>query len=651
MLPATISKSKKLGLTVAFLLGTTALLQSCKAGQNPAQGKKDYRMDYPNLLNVVYTPNSGRLQGQGMFTDMGSWMGFTIPARGASYNGFCGPFDLDNRTWVSESVFKLSALNKNRQELVYKPDTAIYYPGKLLMKSSSGLEKLDQALVFITANHALLKCSSAKDVYFKLEGSLSGPMVWTRQGNSLLSTLKKGEIIMLSFPGNVSLDVSGKAYTASSKNCVRQLNVVVSYFNSSEEHSRRKAEAAGILKRANEKFDANSNRWNGYIRANLRSDMPLKNNKVMVKSIMTLISNWRSPKGALYHAGLVPSHAMDYFVGFWAWDSWKHAVALSSIDNKLAKDQMRTMFDYQDETGMIADCIYTDSAENNYRDSKPPLAAWAVDAIYKADGDKAFLKEMYPKLLKYYQWWYTYRDHDKNGICEYGATDGTLEAAKWESGMDNAIRFDRTMMLKNSPNAWSMDQESVDLNAYLHLEYELLKKFAKVLSVPFKEIDRKAVLQNYFFSNRNGYFFDKTLKGDFIEVYGPEGWTPLWTGLANKQQAERVAKIMFDPKKFSTYIPFPTAAADNPKFNSRGYWRGPIWLDQVYFAIAGLRKYGYTQEADTYTRQVFGRLKGLDGDAPIHENYDVHTGERLKASHFSWSAAHLFLMYKEMGKK
>lgn len=85
MLPATMNKFKKLGLTVAFLLGTTALLQSCKAGQNPAQGKKDYRMDYPNLLNVVYTPNSGRLQGQSMFTDMGSWRGFTIPARGASY--------------------------------------------------------------------------------------------------------------------------------------------------------------------------------------------------------------------------------------------------------------------------------------------------------------------------------------------------------------------------------------------------------------------------------------------------------------------------------------------------------------------------------------------------------------------------------------
>ena len=43
--------------------------------------------------------------------------------------------------------------------------------------------------------------------------------------------------------------------------------------------------------------------------------------------------------------------------------------------------------------------------------------------------------------------------------------------------------------------------------------------------------------------------------------------------------------MLQDTAKFSTYIPFPTIAADNPKYNPRGYWRGPIWLDQTYFAI------------------------------------------------------------------
>ena len=46
------------------------------------------------------------------------------------------------------------------------------------------------------------------------------------------------------------------------------------------------------------------------------------------------------------------------------------------------------------------------------------------------------------KLKQYHNWWYRDRDHDQDGICEYGSTDGSLIAAMWESGMDNAVRFD-----------------------------------------------------------------------------------------------------------------------------------------------------------------------------------------------------------------
>lgn len=76
----------------------------------------------------------------------------------------------------------------------------------------------------------------------------------------------------------------------------------------------------------------------------------------------------------------------------------------------------------------------------------------------------------------------------------------------------------------------------------------------------------------------------------------------------------------------------------------------PIWLDQTYFAIRGLRNYGYHKLADEYTLQVFDRLNGLKEGAPIHENYGTHTGERLKAPHFSWSSSHLLMMYDDYGK-
>ena len=391
-------------------------------------------------------------------------------------------------------------------------------------------------------------------------------------------------------------------------------------------------------------------RWEGYLTSTLRDDMPAEYDRIAVKAMTTLASNHRAARGGLLHDGIIPSHAVGYFVGLWAWDSWRFCAGAASFDPELAKNNIRAMFDYQQPDGMIIDCIYTDPAENNARDSKPPLVCWAVDKIYEATGDKEFLAEMYPQLMSYYKWWYAKRDHDRNGMCEYGSTDGTLEAAAWESGMDNAIRFDDVEMLANDgyDDAWSMNQESVDLNAYLAHECGFLKKFAGILGEKFDAPDYGDKVADYFFDSRRNFFFDRKIKDStFVGDPGCEAYTMLWTGIATPEQVAKMMPILTDTAKFSTYIPFPTVAADNPKYNPRGYWRGPIWLDQTYFAISGLRNYGYDDLADAYTRQVFDRLEGLKEGLPIHENYDTHTGKPLKAPHFSWSASHLIMLYKE----
>ena len=157
-----------------------------------------------------------------------------------------------------------------------------------------------------------------------------------------------------------------------------------------------------------------------------------------------------------------------------------------------------------------------------------------------------------------------------------------------------------------------MDQESVDLNAYLALECKLLKKFSSLLKIPFDAPDYSSQVADYFFDKNINFFCDRRLKdGSFIEEPGCEAYTPLWTRIATQAQVDSMLPMLQDTAKFSTYIPFPTIAADNPKYNPRGYWRGPIWLDQTYFAIRGLRNYGYNQLADEYTLQVFDRLSGV----------------------------------------
>jgi putative isomerase len=106
---------------------------------------------------------------------------------------------------------------------------------------------------------------------------------------------------------------------------------------------------------------------------------------------------------------------------------------------------------------------------------------------------------------------------------------------------------------------------------------------------------------------------------------------------------------MLDTTKFATYIPFPTLTADHPDFKpNHGYWRGPVWLDQAYFAIEGLRNYGYDDEALQFSKNLFDRLEGLkNADDPIRENYHPHIGEGMESKHFSWSAAHLMMLLTE----
>ena len=73
------------------------------------------------------------------------------------------------------------------------------------------------------------------------------------------------------------------------------------------------------------------------------------------------------------------------------------------------------------------------------------------------------------------------QDHDGNGLCEYGSTDGSRIAAAWESGMDNAVRFDSAVIVKNGAFSYSFNQESVDLNAYLYAEKKHLASLADIL--------------------------------------------------------------------------------------------------------------------------------------------------------------------------
>lgn len=623
-----------------------------------------------DLLDFHAKPKSENDRSWQVHFDSGAWHGFSLPPARTSATGFVGPFSLypQNGRWLGSMFAQLrlvDAATGNEVGLSETDGGGHSCPGWLARTAQARGLSVRQTLFTPTDSRSLvrivLRSTRARSLRLEVVGQSAFAGTAQALGNAatVLFAGGKGRVItrLPGIPATATADPQGRHTIATKAPLRLKANVpMVIFVEVDYLDSQQLPGSTGSVKHEAQ-WAATQNRWQGYLaragklRPELQSDPGYR--RIAAKAVQTLIGNWRAPRGDLKHAGLFPSYSNPDFNGFWAWDSWKHAAALARFAPDLAKDQVRAMFDYQDEHGMVADVIYADKAENNWRDTKPPLAAWAVREIYRATGDQSFVREMYPKLLRYHRWWYANRDHDRDGLAEYGSTDGTRIAAAWESGMDNAVRFDDAKMLKNAEGAWSLDQESVDLNAYLYAEKRFLAELAPVAGQPN---DRPLLLaeasalklrvQTAMFDTEQGYFFDIGIgDGKPVGVFGPEGWIPLWADMASPDQTRRVASVMLDPARFATKFPFPTLDASHPKFSPiKGYWRGPVWMDQAWFAVLALERNGFGKEADVMRRRLLDNAAGLKARAPFYENYDPLTGNGYQSPNFSWAAAHYLLL-------
>ncbi len=671
----------------------TLLLTTCHPPpiqtEIPLQKEALQIRDFPNVLNYIGRPKNLKDPSVYAFSDLGAWHGYALPdsANRSLLGSFMGPLLMtqDNGIWISPCLSRLHIMDmKTGLPIDFanaEVEEVVAFPGRLIQrfKTAEPPLSISSTLIFVSDRSAMMRIQVTNlyedEVAIKMRwsgNSFFPAKVFSEQADGVQIDFEKNNhigMISTGEPQHTTYHVEGETYEIflppkriGSKATLESL-LIHSFCFSREEWEKEKKVLAQILPSQAAVFGQNTERWNSLLQSTLTHESsalvaPI-NRRAAVKCLLTLTHNWRSPAGFLKHEGLFPSYNYEWFQGFWAWDSWKHAVAVAHFNGELAQNQIRAMFDFQDEMGMIADCVYRDTVieAHNWRNTKPPLSAWATWRVYEKTQDKKFLREMLPKIERYHQWWYTYRDHDQNGLCEYGSTDGTLIAAKWESGMDNAVRFDSTKILQNNESSWSMNCESVDLNAYLCAEKQYLSQIAIALGetdiatfYKRKATYLKEQIQTRFFDKKSGWFYDIDMDSKKpIKTMGPEGWIPLWTGIATQSQAAKVRENMLDTALFATYIPFPTLNAAHPKFKPQnGYWRGPIWLDQVYFAINALKNYGYEDEADQMTQLLFKRLEGFqNSDTPIYENYHPLTGEGMESRHFSWSAAHLLLLMKE----
>ncbi|MNK65124.1 Glucosidase YgjK precursor [compost metagenome] len=634
-----------------------------------------------NSINFKGNPVNATERKSLAFSDKGAWFAFGFLDASNVQAGFSGPFLMteQNGVWLSATFVSLELKDENKQGIINWKSSLVTqnsYNSHLEQQFKNEKLEVKQQLVFLSGHSALQRTSitniTSKTITvfpsYNATLFLDNLQLYNEKNTLKIVSSKSTAIGYIQFlKSNPEIEITKQGYKTQTEKLVLKPNetkeIIVSqsfifpqYSWKTENETIQKTVFTTLLNNTQKEKEKQlaqliARKKNIY-KDQIYSDLA-------AKLVLTLQTNTRIAAEGLKHGGLFPSYNYEWFHGFWAWDSWKHAVAVANYDIELAKNQMRALFDYQEPNGFIPDCVYRNNLleENNYRNTKAPLAAWAIWKIYEKTNSINFLKEFYPKLKLYHNWWYKERDHDQDGLCEFGSTDGTVIAAKWESGMDNAVRFDESKILKNGEKAYSLDQESVDLNSFLFAEKNFLNKMATVLKLNDEakkwneeSAALKTKIQSQFWDAATGWFYDTTIDGKtLIKAMGCEGYCPIWAEVASAEQAKSAKANMLDSASLNTFVPLPTLAANHPKFKpNNGYWRGPVWLDQSYFGINGLEKYGYTNEANELAHKLMHNAEGvLDKGATIRENYQPITGKGLEAYNFSWSASHYLMLLLE----
>lgn len=761
-------------------------------------------LSFKNLINRAGSPyymqdfEQGDHQRFSPLFDLGAWHGHLLPSS-ENAGAFTGPAIITEEylNFIAPYFEKLTVYkgeeisDANKVKLTMQ---AYSLPGALVQELNGDGVQVILTLRFVTNRTSLVKTQIITDTPLTLhfEGQLvshlsakggklkdaRSPFVvypqlqpkWQVTANKI--TLSFGKVrafgqILTSGSSQLQLHKTLSAKTThDTQGYVSQTNIAsshtfyttYSYLLDSQEVASEQVKIADILKQPEDYLSRSKKRWQHYIEQAIR---PILNNdlthqRLAVKSVETLIGNWRSKAGAVGFDTVSPAVTGRWFSGnqIWPWDSYKHAYALATFNPELAKQNLNAVFEHQItandavrpwDAGFIPDLVaYNLSPERggdgtnwNERNTKPSLAAWAVWQVYEYTNDKQWLEGMFTKLIAYRHWWLTNRDHNNNGVPEYGATvdkahnttDGKLRfevktangwqalsglknyqnelktnpqgqiripaqtAASWESGRDDAAVFgfidseQLARYIKNGGKAtdwhvgfaqnfdgsgrligYSLLQESVDQASYMAADNRYLSKMAKELNYPrqasylLKQATRlRDYINRCMFDKTTGFYYDIAIAPQQLENgcagkplvkrgKGPEGWSALFNQVATVEQAQQVVDAMLNPREFNTQVPLGSAALTNPAFGADIYWRGRVWLDQVYFGLVGMSHYGYCEKAQQLSEQLLTHADGLLASAPIRENYNPLTGEQQGAPNFSWSAAHLLLIVQKQGK-
>lgn len=285
-------------------------------------------------------------------------------------------------------------------------------------------------------------------------------------------------------------------------------------------------------------------------------------------------------------------------------------LAYALLDGESAMNSQRVYEQRQYENGYInyRTGSYLDEIieHDGELTSSAPWYAWQNWEVYKITKDKVFLKDMYNSSKRFYNFYVKNRDKDGDGLCEWNGH------AILESVRDALVAvWDEV--------GWPSNFEGVDVNSMLVMEAKSLENMAKELGLTEEAegwkkdwTTRADLINKTFWDEETGFYYNTDLKNNSFTFKNANdlkrkeiiGFLPMWAGIVPPDRLEKLTAHLFNPNEFWRKYGVPTLSADDPYYNAKGYWNGPVWVEWDLFIMQGLLEYGYKKEAKELVERV-----------------------------------------------
>jgi hypothetical protein len=164
---------------------------------------------------------------------------------------------------------------------------------------------------------------------------------------------------------------------------------------------------------------------------------------------------------------------------YFVWDYFFDGLLTSLEDPTDGKNTMRAVLSFQTPDGRVPSFSHWGVEYDTLHRSMPPVGSLAVWRMQERRPDAAFLAEVYPHLVRWHDWWMKARDGNHNGLLEWGSEQRYWQGAQYETGCDDNVAFQETMLVGNTMNA-----DAVDLSSLWSIDAEFLARIAKALGKP-----------------------------------------------------------------------------------------------------------------------------------------------------------------------